>query len=178
MDVGDLRSGGDGDTRTISSSVVNVVLDWSSRLLVKVSVHKGFKKPSIYDEISAWRLSKRTLEDVGKDDWKMMVRLKEALDSEGYLRLELTNKSKKRLSQLTVCTHGSSHPLQINNGELIEAASEIPVPLGDLQPGRTVVVHILRITVTVHSIDSSRSGCHHSAWPASPASLFPACRTT
>jgi hypothetical protein len=35
-----------------------------------------------------------------------------------------------------------------------------------------------RITVTVHLIDSSPSGCHHAAWPASPASLFPAYRTT
>ena len=34
------------------------------------------------------------------------------------------------------------------------------------------------ITVTVHSIDNSPSGCYHAAWLASPASLYPAFRTT
>ena len=36
------------------------------------------------------------------------------------------------------------------------------------------------ITVTVHSIhaiDTSRCGCHHNVWPASPVSSFPAFRT-
>jgi len=134
--------------------LVAVLLDWNSRLLIKIFVNQGFKKLSLYTEVDEWRKSKRTFEDVGNDDWQKMARLKEALEAEGYIRLELTNKSKKRLSQLTICVHTFSPLIQINNGELVKAKPEEPIALGDLQPGRIVIVHFLMSSL--FAVDSVR----------------------
>jgi hypothetical protein len=138
---------------------VNALLDWNSRLLVRVMVNQGFKKSSTYQEIDDWKDSKRVPGDRLSTDWPMMERLRTALNSEGYIRFELTNKSRKKLSLVTICSHTANPAVQVNDGELRAIKAEEPLALGDLQPGRTIVVHIL--VSSLFAYDSIR-GIRHS----------------
>lgn len=132
------------------------LLDWNSRLLVRVTTHEAFT-PSIFDEINEWRKSK--IPTTGslslREDWNVLDRLRAVLQANGYVRLELTNKSRKTLLNVTFCSYSGVSFVQVNNGPLVHGTADVSLPVGDLQPGRSATIHVL--TSSLFALDSVRN---------------------
>jgi hypothetical protein len=129
---------------TVAIRLVAQAFEWRSRLIVSVTVHQSFRMPSVYEEVLKLRPKSSSFDDDYEKYWEITARLRSILNAQNYVRFELKNNSNKKLSALTFCAHSVGDAfLQIGDGELAAIKADIPAPLGELQPKREIVVHLL-----------------------------------
>jgi hypothetical protein len=114
----------------------------SSRLIVRVVVNERFSSPKAYAEVEAM------LRKVGAGGgWELLGPWYKYFSSNVYHHVSVKNNSTKTLKDLSICLH---HPfdglLQIADGSLIDLKFDVPVSLGNLQPRRSLELHVLTPT--------------------------------
>ena len=149
----------------IITKLVSKVFEWSSRLKVQVTVNQSFKVPSMFEEFKSLQMKATTLDERLNSSDSIFGKNYQFFNSETYLRYELKNNSSKKLGGLTLCAHSVGSALvQVGDGLLVEIKSDVPHLLGDLQPKRELIVHILLGSLPgVHTIKEIKSRVTFSA---------------
>jgi hypothetical protein len=123
--------------------ILNWLITRSSKLVVTVTVHSGFKSRKLVDEVSNY--VKRA--KIGDDDWKKQTDIQDRwrglLMSGWYTRVTLYNNSKKKLSNLTISLANDGYVQVEDDGEVLGIKGGVPMVLGELQPHREMLVHVV-----------------------------------
>lgn len=128
----------------VVGKLVNLAFERSANLIVTVTINQSFKAPLLSKEVYNWRRNSMPSDEWLKEPMGAFDKYSDYFRSDVYIRLEVKNNSKKKLTGLTFCVHTvSSGVMQIGEGELIPIKGDIPVVLGELQPRREMLIHIL-----------------------------------
>ncbi len=125
---------------------VNWALQRRSQLVVEIRVNEMFKARKLADSLKEeMRTAVKSWEEREKlPFWKNDI-YTDFFRSEQYLKLSITNRTPKKISGLTMSLDSAGSSLiQIGiEGSLVEVPGRMAVPLGELQPKRTLGVDIL-----------------------------------
>ncbi|WP_108522067.1 hypothetical protein [Bradyrhizobium algeriense] len=130
---------GAGIVSFIVPRVLTWIFEWSSRLIVCVTVNQSRAMDALYEEIK--NLS-RNNSPTDEERWNILKTIRGILNAEGYVKMELKNNSRKKLTNLTFSAPSRGW-IQIGDGALIEAKADTPIKLGDLQPEGKLAIHLL-----------------------------------
>jgi hypothetical protein len=148
----------------IIGKLVSLAFERTANLIVTVSVNQSFKSPILANEVREWRKNSVPQEDWLRTKFGLYDKYDDYFKADKYVRLEVKNNSNKKLQNFTFCAHSVSGAIyQIGDGEIMELAADVPVPLGDLQPKREVTLHILTSSFWAYSVDQIRAALVFSA---------------
>jgi len=137
----------------VVGKLVSVAFERSANLIVTVAVNQAFKSPLLASEVREWRKKSMSREEWNNEPFGIFDKYNDYFKSEVYVRLEVKNNSNKKLTGFSFSVHSiSSGLMQIGESELIELTKNVPVTLGDLQPKRELVIHVLANSIWAHSI--------------------------
>jgi hypothetical protein len=136
------------------TKLVNYIFERSANLIVTVEINQSFRSPLLAEEIWDLRLKSLPREEMFKAGAAFSAaKYNDYFKASQYIRLNLKNNSKKKLVGLSFCAHSVSVTMmQIGEGELVAVSSDVPVPLGDLQPKRDMSIHLLVSYPSGHGI--------------------------
>lgn len=132
-----------------------------SRLVVTVTMHSKPRQERLWDDIDKIRDTNYELGD--KEKWDATSKLRSVLGTKNYWLFEVENNSKKKLEALTFCAHSAGDYLQINDGPIEAIKNDLPIALGDLQPGRSVTLHVIGGLSFTHTIKAIKRNFTFSA---------------
>ena len=145
----------------VTTRLVGWLFERSAPLVVRVTINKAFKSPLMFDHFSQLRKT-LTMEERMDFSWKSYGKFRDYFNAEHYVHIGVRNNSNRKLSNLSFCAHSiGSAMLQVGDGEMIEVTADQPIPLGDLQPRREIILHLLagRFGVHTHRKTSRRAWC-------------------
>jgi hypothetical protein len=125
---------------------INWALDRRSQLIVLVQVNEVLRSPKLLtalkDEITS---AVSNYEQRIKLPLYRHDKFSKFFETEQFIKLELTNKTSKKITGLTISTDTVATSLmQVgNDGEMVEFPGRTPTALGDLQPNRSIIVNVL-----------------------------------
>lgn len=136
---------------TVLAAISKRVVDWSfersATLAVQVTINESVSSPAIWKHFVELRRAALVGSD-GSPKWEDFDKYYAYFHAEAYARIKVKNNSKKKVPGLTFCAHEvSSGLLQTGDGEVVQLTSNVPVALGDLQPKREIVLHVLASTL-------------------------------
>ena len=139
--VGDWR---DGARRYHQAAGRTLSFERSASLVVRVTINKAFKSPLLFKDVYEFKEKARAPGERADFSWRSHGRLHDYFHAEQYVHIGVRNNSNRKLSSLTFCAHSiGGAMLQIGDGEMIEVKADQPIPLGDLQPRREIILHLL-----------------------------------
>ena len=139
--VGDWR---DGARRYHQAAGQTQLFERSASLVVRVTINKAFKSPLLFKDVYEFKEKARAPGERADFSWRSHGRLHDYFHAEQYVHIGVRNNSNRKLSSLTFCAHSiGGAMLQIGDGEMIEVKADQPIPLGDLQPRREIILHLL-----------------------------------
>jgi hypothetical protein len=115
-----------------------------SQLLVVLSWNESGKCSYLEGMVSKIILESKAFREAPSDDdrWKDIRIFRSFFTAQSYMRFLVLNNSRKKLSQLTLFDDEWSDLFQVDQGEISAVERGQPMLLGDLQPGREVVLHL------------------------------------
>ena len=128
----------------ITKRLVDSLFERSASLVVRVTINKAFKSPLLFKDVYEFKEKARAPGERADFSWRSHGRLHDYFHAEQYVHIGVRNNSNRKLSSLTFCAHSiGGAMLQIGDGEMIEVKADQPIPLGDLQPRREIILHLL-----------------------------------
>jgi hypothetical protein len=116
-----------------------------SQLLVVLTWNEAGKCKHLEEVATKLVLESKAVRDGPSDDknrWRDLGIFRSFFMAQSYLRFVILNNSRKKLSHLTLFDNEWSDIFQIDQGETTEVKKGLPMVLGDLQPGREIVLHL------------------------------------
>jgi hypothetical protein len=148
----------------VVGKMVSVAFERSSDLIVTVTVNKSFKSPLLVGEVREWRKKSMPLDEWLNQSPGAFDKYDDYFKSDIYIRLKVKNNSSRKLSAFTFSAHSiTSSLMQIGEGELVRITEEVPVIVGDLQPKREMMIHVLGSSFWAHSDDEIKKALVFSA---------------
>lgn len=148
----------------VVGKLVTSAFELSAQLIATVTINQSFRSPLLANEVREWRTNSVPLEDRPNDPIGTFDKYNDYFQSDTYIRLELKNNSKKTIKALTFCAHCiGAGVMQIGDGELVALAANVPAALGDLQPKRAVLVHVLASSFSAETVREIKVGLVFSA---------------
>jgi hypothetical protein len=142
----------------------HLAFERSAHLIVMVTVNQSFRARALENEVREWRKKSMPFDDYLKAPPGLFRKYENYFNGESYVRLNVKNNSNKKLTAFSFCAHSvGSAVMQIGDGDLIDLSADVPVALGDLQPKRDMVVHLLAGSFWAYSTDQLRAALVFSA---------------
>jgi hypothetical protein len=133
---------------TLLVPIVSWFLFWLSekraQLLVTVNWNSKNKNTALSERVKNLVLGSEDFKKTPRDEkrWEELELFRDYFSARSYLRFEILNNSKKKLTHLTLSDNQFSDLYQIGDGEIKTVDRSQPIVLGDLQPGRTMSFHL------------------------------------
>jgi hypothetical protein len=133
---------------TALAGVTKRLIDWSfersASLVVQITINEAVRSPLMFKDVNELRDRVRSPGERTDLSWESRTRFHDYFHAEHYVHFGVRNNSKSKLSNLTFCAHQvNGAMLQVGEGEMIQVKADQPIPLGDLQPRREIILHLL-----------------------------------
>lgn len=128
----------------IITKFANWLLQQTSQVIAEVSINEAFASQKILDDfraqyVAAIRESKEPLKHLS---FELIDGYRQYFTANKYIHIQVRNNTPKKLNGLSFSVDGPAL-MQVGDGPFLELSSKTPFVLGDLQPRRTLTLHVL-----------------------------------
>ncbi|MET4827829.1 hypothetical protein ABH972_005418 [Bradyrhizobium ottawaense] len=118
------------------------LLQRTSQVVAEVQINEAFVSQKIFDEFRAQHIAAyRNSKDPAQHSFDLFDKYRRYFTANKYVRIDVTNNTPKKLSGFSFSVE-SPAMMQIGESDFVELSSNVPFSLGELQPRRTLILHV------------------------------------